>query len=460
MQMGLLRAVTIALILSGMMFNPAAAWSDEADKLTYLDSADPFYPSRTFPRLTTPQWIGQRGVDVVIVLAIDDLGFSRRHNAAHYELYLRPILDRLKKIDGRAPVSIITNRLNPDEPQLQTWLKEGVSLECHSFDHPCPILSDGDFALAQRRYNECLEQLSTVPGNSPVAFRVPCCDGMNNPSPRFYAEIFANGQDNGVRLLDLDNDGFLDVVIGNEHVRQSRVWNPERLAWDVAEFPTPLVEIDARGQRRDAGVRFGRWDADGKVGALVRNENASGVWQFDGKTWIENSTGLEGLSLAAQPIWTRRGGQDRGVRLRDVDHDGRCELLVSNPEQQAIFGWSVREKSWRQLPFALPDGVRLVDEQGRDAGLRFVDLNDDDRADLVFSNEKGYAVHVFDSAQTGWRHVRSGRRGEPNALPMIVRDGTNNGVWFHSGAMYGQNEHVSGGYFSRHMFAELTADEK
>ncbi len=43
---------------------------------------------------------------------------------------------------------------------------------------------------------------------------------------------------------------------------------------------------------------------------------------------------------------------------------------------------------------------------------------------------------------------------------MIVRDGTNNGVWFHSGAMYVQNEHVSGGYFSRHKFSELTADEK
>ncbi len=204
MQRNLLRAVASALILSGMMFSPAAAWSDEADNLTHLDSADPFYPSRTFPKLTTPQWVGERGVDVVIVLAIDDLGFSRRHNAAHYEFYLRPILDRLKKIDGRAPVSIITNRLKPDEPQLQTWLKEGVTLECHSFDHPCPILSGGDFALARRRYNECLEQLSTVPGNSPVAFRVPCCDGMNNPSPRFYAEIF-NSTTAGGRFLTIDS---------------------------------------------------------------------------------------------------------------------------------------------------------------------------------------------------------------------------------------------------------------
>ena len=32
--------------------------------------------------------------------------------------------------------------------------------------------------------------MNEIPGNKPVAFRMPCCDSKNTPSPRFWAEIF------------------------------------------------------------------------------------------------------------------------------------------------------------------------------------------------------------------------------------------------------------------------------
>src|SRR5262249_23621579 len=41
----------------------------------------------------------------------------------------------------------------------------------------------------------------------------------------------ANGQDNGVRLVDLNNDGYLDVICANENVRQTRVWKPKENQW-------------------------------------------------------------------------------------------------------------------------------------------------------------------------------------------------------------------------------------
>jgi len=43
----------------------AIAWA-------YLDGNDPFYPNRDFPSLTTPQWVGEPGVEAVVILAIDD----------------------------------------------------------------------------------------------------------------------------------------------------------------------------------------------------------------------------------------------------------------------------------------------------------------------------------------------------------------------------------------------------
>src|SRR5258706_5340586 len=104
----------------------------DANRLAYLDEADPFHPGVGFPKLTTPQWVGEPGVEAVVILGIDDLNQPDR-----WEKFLRPILDRLKQIDGRAPVSIMTASADPQDSQLQTWLKEGLSLETHTLKHPC-----------------------------------------------------------------------------------------------------------------------------------------------------------------------------------------------------------------------------------------------------------------------------------------------------------------------------------
>lgn len=157
----------------------------DANRLTYLDDNDPFYVGLNFPKLTTPQWIGEPEVEAVITLGLDDLGT----NHLHYEKFLRPILRRLKQIDGRAPVSIFCNRINPDEPQLLSWLTDGVSLEVHTLTHPCPILKK-DFQSTSNDFHGSVDLLNRVLGNKPVAFRTPCCDSINSASPRLFAEIF------------------------------------------------------------------------------------------------------------------------------------------------------------------------------------------------------------------------------------------------------------------------------
>ena len=93
-----------------------------ANRLTYLDGSDPFYAGLNLPRLTTPQWAGEPGVEAAVILAIDDLREPEK-----YETFLRPILDRLRQIDGRAPVSIFCNQLDARNPQL---LLERIPWEC------------------------------------------------------------------------------------------------------------------------------------------------------------------------------------------------------------------------------------------------------------------------------------------------------------------------------------------
>lgn len=585
----------------------------DGNRLAYLDEDNPWYPHRGFARLTAPQWVGEEGVEAVIVLAIDDM---RGHEK--WEAYLRPILERLKQIDGRAPVSIMTCQIEPDDPHLQTWLREGLSLEVHTHDHPCPLLQKGDFAKAKGTYDRCVDLLNRVPGSRPVAFRTPCCDSLNTVSPRFFTEIFngstselnylaidssvfnfftpddpelprelvldekghgrflkyapfdrtfvnriddypypyvisrlcwefpcvapsdwsaqhlqkpnnpltvadleraidatvvkqgvfdlvfhphgwiraeqvnqlidyavekygkrvkfltfrgalerlnknllagqplrdsfqhrrtrepRSGFGNGVRLLDLNDDGFMDVIIGNANVQQTRVWLPKERRWLTGDFPIRLVSGVPDGAPQDAGAHFGI-GPEGRVFLLARNrawgELESGLWRFDGEKWSKDDRGLNGLEIDGQPIYSAASYHDRGLRLRDLDGDGVSECLIANPEQQAVFRWDEKEHTWRRLSFNLPVGLTTVDDRGRDAGLRFVDLDEDGYDDLVFSNDAGYSIHLFESMEQGWsRHVATGKRPDDQLVPPFVSGGTNAGAWFASRHLWVQNE--------------------
>jgi putative membrane-bound dehydrogenase-like protein len=605
-----IRAALLVLMAFSCVVHPAT----NANRLVHLDSDDPFYPGLHFPKLITPQWVGEEGVDAVVILSIDDM-----RETPKYEAMLRPILERLKKIDGRAAASIMVNTLPRTtnaagaatyaSPQIESWLKEGVSLECHTIAHPCPLCQNRDFNAAARTYHDCVDLMSSIPGRRPVAFRMPCCDSMNSPTPRFYSEIFnrttarsnflsidssvmvmlttndpalprelvidadgrerfrkylpqqtnattrvsmgsftttiedypypyvigklawefpcivpsdweannlhtpnnpktvedwkraldavvrkqgvmtivfhphgwiratqmvefveyaasqygkrvkflnfreaqerlnrhllagralrdVGGGDSGVRLLDVNGDGFMDVTFSDRP--ESRVWEPATRQWR---------EMDS-APRNVSSVNFGVVRRGGNASAFSVGHGGVTAWHFDGSRWVADGALVQGLTLDTNGFLA---GRDPGVRLRDIDRDRQCELLVSSPSQNAIFKWNDEEERWKRLPFALPEGTSIVDAQSRDAGLRFVDVDGDGFDDVLFSNHERYSLHLFrnDSRELrlrpGWTdEILSGKRGDPlsDPIPPIVRAGTNrnNGVWFSRGTMWIQNE--------------------
>ena len=84
--------VTLFLLPTFAFAQPPKA--TPGNRLAYLDELDPYYPHAKFPKLITPQWVGEPDVDAVVILAIDDMRDPKK-----YETFLRPILNRLKKIE-------------------------------------------------------------------------------------------------------------------------------------------------------------------------------------------------------------------------------------------------------------------------------------------------------------------------------------------------------------------------
>ncbi len=233
----------MSMLAVWLMTAALAAPPVDGNRLAYLDGHDIYYPHAKFPKLITPQWVGDEGVEAVVILAIDDM-----RDTAKYEAYLRPILQRLKQIDGRAPVSIMTCNVKPDDPQLQTWLQEGLSLEVHTFDHPCPLLQGGDFAKAKGTYDKCVDLMFSIPNNTPVAYRMPCCDSLNTVSPRFYKEIFNQTTPNG-KFLQISSSVFQVYTADDPEIPRELLFDADGKERFRKYFPKGLKRGDQTHDR-------------------------------------------------------------------------------------------------------------------------------------------------------------------------------------------------------------------
>ena len=397
-----------------MVISLLPAQGADGNRLVHLDEPNnPWQFNRQSAKLITPQWIGEDGVDGVAVLAIDDMS----GDGQHFRNYLTPIIERLKLIDKRGPVSITCNRPQPEHPNMQWFFDQGVSLETHTLTHPCPLLQRYDFRGASANYHGCVDLLAKIPNNRSVGFRFPCMDGQNTPSPRAYAEILnaVSGAGNfmssstsvGIVFTPADPavpksifegdpagarrfskylmKGFVNYVenypypfvVGNliwelpfvypnDYTGQALHGSQNPIT--IADFKAAVDATVAKQGAVSLCFHAGGWMSSEQMADIVDHADLTHGKKMKFLNMREMHDRIVKNMLAGYPL-RRADGGDNGVRVFDINGDGLMDVLIANQKAKLSRIWQPEQRAWRDIsfPVALHHDLRfgVLDESGR-----------------------------------------------------------------------------------------------
>lgn len=191
--------------------------------------------------------------------------------------------------------------------------------------------------------------------------------------------------DNGVRIFDVNGDGYDDIVQGKRRDIGGSIYNvyinrADGSGWGLnANYSLPEAFIDADGN--DTGLRIGDVNGDG-LADLLPNVGGAYINRGDGTGWSQNN------AYSTPVRFINANNQDNGVRLADVNGDGLIDLIWSNSGHRAVYVNRGDEAGWDELFWDVP--IRFDEHKSGTA-----DLNGDGLADLYSYDPLIYTFEVY-----------------------------------------------------------------
>lgn len=198
----------------------------------------------------------------------------------------------------------------------------------------------------------------------------------------------SNGTDQGVRAIDVNGDGLVDLVQSQNgpgatnatYINDGDGWNSS------SNWVTTMGFIQTNNQSTDTGTRVGDFNGDGLPDLI----NGSSSPHFNNGTtgWTNSS-------------WTNPVDVKDGVLIVDVNDDGLDDLVQAydtNPD--TIQTWLNNGQGWTSTSdFASP--LLFMGYNHTDNGVRAIDVNGDGWVDLTQRVENGSPISYLNNG-SGW----------------------------------------------------------
>jgi RHS repeat-associated protein len=224
--------------------------------------------------------------------------------------------------------------------------------------------------------------------------------------------VDVNYTDNGVRFADVNNDGFVDIIQshqksvpdpissaylhnGSGWIDASDVWSPPAAFVTNSEQPAVIFEL---------GLQLIELNGDGYID-LIQGKGDGNIK----KAWLNNRSGwIETSNWTPPDLFVWSDFTDMGLRVVDLNGDGLDDLIMSKnlspPYGKHKDAWLNTGSGWINVSPRWFPPTSFVEDQNVDAGVRFADINGDGLTDMWHNgnDEGGVANRVWLNNGSGW----------------------------------------------------------
>lgn len=240
------------------------------------------------------------------------------------------------------------------------------------------------------------------------------------------------GKGLGIAIGDMDHDGFMDIVIANDAVREFLLHNQGGgVLKDIAVDSGTAVNEDGRVYS-GMGVDFADYDNDGNPDIVITNlsDQKYALYHNSGNGSFTYETGPSGLGMVTRPYagW--------GVKFFDYDNDGWKDLFISQGHVMDTIQLTFPHLRYLQPPLLLHNesGKKFIDVSAQSGpvfkqkwaarGLTVGDLSNRGVLDLVVSTNNGpaYVLRNQDATRNHWLTLQlEGRKSNRDGIGAEVK---------------------------------------